>query len=194
MVTEPVWAQMLRDYSPYLMGVVAALVIVGMVIGALVMRWRTKTARSRWLAGVYGVWTGADDSASWDRARAVNSLRNWYGVESTHDLDNQIEELLRGQTGSVGWDVGRAADLLRIGVAAGYYSEDDCLEKASTLAERLRGIYGSWEEYAAGFEQGMNAWQHRRNVTDPEQLGLVRRNLPHLRGSVWPKVSWDTSL
>ena len=184
----------LTDFVPYLaIGIPVFAVVMGIVVIVVVrvMMGQRKGLRARWAAGVYGVWTGADDSGSWDRQRAQRSLSDWYGAQDADGLEEVVDGLVAGRTSSVAWDVGRAADLLRIGVAAGYVSESDCWDKIEELAERLRSQYRSWEDYAAAFERGMHAWQDGSGVTDPGERGRVQRNLPVLRGKVWPKAAWN---
>ncbi|MCB9656736.1 MAG: DUF1266 domain-containing protein [Sandaracinaceae bacterium] len=144
-----------------------------------------------WLAGVYGAWTGLEDSASWDRDRAQSSLRSWYGIENANDLDSLLEDLVRGrQTGNLAWDAGRAADTVRIAVAAGLLSDGDNRDWTLRIAEVLQSRYASWEQYLTAFEAGMHAFQDRSGVQDPEARGRVRANYPVLSQQVWPKADF----
>lgn len=147
-----------------------------------------------WGAGCWGLWSGAEDSATWSQERAVKSLSSWYGANDPPALAGVIEGLYQGTTGNAAWDVVRAVDLLRIGVAAGYLSQAECSAGVRRAAGVLRGQYSSWEELASGFEQGMNAWQDSRGITDPNERGRVQRNAPYLRAAVWPTVAWGAAL
>ncbi|MCB9699753.1 MAG: DUF1266 domain-containing protein [Alphaproteobacteria bacterium] len=148
----------------------------------------------RWAAGCWGLWSGAIDSAGWDRDRAVQSLSSWYGATDAEALRGVLEGLYAGATGNLAWDVVRAVDLLRIGVAAGYLTEVECASEVRRCAGLLRAAYGSWEELATAFEQGMNAWQDSRGITDAGERGRVQRNAPYLRVGVWPSIPWTTAL
>lgn len=148
----------------------------------------------RWAAGCWGLWCGAMDSAAWERDRAAQSLSSWYGAKDADGLRGVIEGLYAGTTGNRAWDVVRAVDLLRIGVAAGYLTEAECGAEVRRAASLLRNAYGSWEELAAAFEQGMNAWQDSRGITDAGERGRVQRNAPYLRVGVWPSIPWGAAL
>jgi len=163
-------------------------------LGGLYVQSRVRAARAaKWLAGVYGTWTGLEDSGAWERERAISSLRSWYAVESQADLDALLEDLVRGrQTGNPAWDAGRGADTVRIGFAAGYLSPSDVKDWAFRIAEVLQTRYASWQQYATAFEAGMHAWQDRAGVQDAEARGRVQRNVPVLVAQVWPAVEFKT--
>jgi hypothetical protein len=166
--------------------------ISGTLVG-LYLRSRMRAGGgSLWLAGVYGAWTGLEDSAAWDRERALTSLRSWYKVENANDLDSLLEDLVRGQTGNLAWDAGRGADTVRIGLAAGLLSASECHDWTVRIAEVLQSRYVSWEQYLTAFEAGMHAWQDRSGVQDPEARGRVQRNYPLLAQQVWPKAPFKT--
>lgn len=147
-----------------------------------------------WARGAYGLWTGGEDSGLWPQDRARSSLSNWYGANDASGLRATLDGLASGQTGNLAWDAVRAIDLVRIGVAAGYFDARDSADEVRRFADLLRRAYPSWEAAAAGFEQGMNAWQASRGITDPNETGRVRRNLPYLQSGVWPFVAWNAAL
>jgi hypothetical protein len=147
-----------------------------------------------WAAGAWGLWSGAEDSAGWDRQRAVDALNAWYGAADAAGLRATIDGLMAGQTGNAAWDQARAVDLVRIGQAAGYLTPDDAAGIVRRIAADLRRRYTSWEALAAGFEAGMHAWQDGRGITDEAARGRVQRNLPHLRAVAWPGSAWGAAL
>ncbi len=155
---------------------------------------RRAAALQRWAHGAYGLWTGGEDSGTWPQARASQSLGNWYGATGPGKFWEVIAELRAGQTGNQAWDQVRALDLLRIGRAAEFIDDDACWTETGKIARGLQRRYKSWDALAAGFEAGMNEWQHRQGVTDPGELGRVQRNLPALKKSVWPKVRYDAAV
>lgn len=185
------------DPSTFMMaGLIAGFAVVAIVatLAGLYVQSRMRAARAaKWLAGVYGTWTGLEDSGTWERQRASSSLRDWYGVQSQADLDALLEDLVRGrQTGNPAWDAGRGADTVRIGVAAGYLSASDQKDWTFRIAEALQPRYASWQQYATAFEAGMHAWQDRSGVQDPQARGRVQRNVPVLAAQVWPAADWKT--
>jgi hypothetical protein len=187
--------QFITDNLPLIIGGVAAVVIIlGVVIGMITMRSGPKTA-ARWAHGVYGLWSGAEDSGTWPSERAQQSLQNWYGITDRATLKQHVERLKAAARPEAAWDMVRGVDLLRMGFAAGYLDEDDCWEAIRQVALVLQQHYKSWEELGTAFERGMNAWQDQRGQTDPNERGRVQRNLPVLRSEIWPKVAftatWD---
>jgi hypothetical protein len=173
-----------------------AVVVLGAGIGlvAVARSRRRIRALERWTRGAYGLWTGGEDSGDWPQERATRSLASWYGATGSGRLWEVIAELRDGQTGHAAWDQVRALDLLRIGRAAGFLDDDQCWTEAGKIARELQRRYRSWDELAAAFEAGMNAWQRRRGVTDPAELGRVQRHLPALRKDTWRQVRYDAAL
>ncbi|MFO0661420.1 MAG: DUF1266 domain-containing protein [Polyangiaceae bacterium] len=184
--------------QPGLLIPIAAVVFIALGIVIAIVRSsiskKTQAKRELWVKGAYSIWTGGEDSGSWAAARAQSALRDWYGVSNSGGFWDVIKELKQGQTGNAAWDRVRALDILRIGRAAGYIDDDQCWGEASTIGLELQRLYRSWEDLARAFEAGMNEWQHRRGVSDPQQTGRVQRNLPTLRQLIWPQVAYDTSL
>lgn len=170
-----------------------AVVVLGAGIGLVsVGRGRLRArALERWTRAACGLWTGGEDSGAWPQERATRSLASWYGATGSGRLWEVIAELRAGQTGNPAWDQVRSLDLLRIGRAAGFLDDDQCWTEASKIARELQRRYRSWDELAAAFEAGMNAWQRRRGVTDPAELDRVQRHLPALRRDAWRRVRYD---
>jgi len=174
-------------------------VFAGVLVGGLVRRMTRKGPPmpgtvDYWAQNCYGLWTGGEDSGQWEEARARQSLQSWYGATDRAGFDRVIAGLKMGTTGNPAWDLVRAVDLLRIAVAAGYMTNPECWAEVRSIAKTLREAYGSWEELATGFEQGMHAWQDSRNVMDPNERGRVQRNLPTLRAYLWPRAAWGARL
>ncbi|MCH9684764.1 MAG: DUF1266 domain-containing protein [Deltaproteobacteria bacterium] len=188
------------DGAPNL-AVIVPVVLVTMVLGGVVVA----VIRSRfgppepigadqWAHAAYSIWTGGEDCGQWDRARARDSLRNWYGVTDPAGLWETIRGLQHGRTGSLAWDHVRAIDLLRIGTAAGYIGEDECWHAVCPMADTLREHFDSWSALASDFEAGMQKWQEGRGITSPDQRGRVQRNLPYLRQTAWPMAPFAAPL
>lgn len=188
-------AQFVNDNLPLIIGGTAFVVItLGAVIGVVSMKRGPKIA-ARWAHGAYGLWSGAEDSGTWPRERAQQSLQSWYGIDDRPALMRYVEGLKAAAAPTAAWDMVRAVDLLRMGFAAGYLDEDDCWEHVRQVAMVLQKHYSSWEQLGSAFERGMHDWQDQRRQNDPNERGRVQRNLPVLRADVWPKVdftaTWD---
>lgn len=174
-----------------------AVIVLGILFAIFksIMGNKTKGAVEQWARGAYGLWTGGEDSSTWDLARAQTSLKSWYGVQGGPGFWKMLDGLREGaQTGNVAWDSVRAIDLLRIGMAATYIDADQCRTEVVKFGSDLQRRYPNWEELAKGFEKGMNEWQARSGTTDLVQLGKVQANLPTLRKNVWPSIPYATTL
>lgn len=181
----------------FLVPVVAVVCVLGGVVFAVLRAMIARRAQARiprWSHAAYALWTGGEDSGTWARDRAQQSLASWYGVQSSAQFFDVIRGLRAGQTGNPAWDRVRALDLLRIGAAAGYVDDETCWRECAAIGTELQRLYQSWEQLGQAFEAGMHAWQRGRNVTDPAQTERVQRNLPTLRGTIWPAISFHTTL
>jgi hypothetical protein len=178
-----------------LLATVSALVLVGVVV--VLMRRRSAgdaDAVELWARGAYGLWTGGEDSAGWDEHEAREALSAWHGATDRDSLLAAIDRLCAGNDANPAWDGVRAVDALRLGVAGGYLSDDQCWDEVRRVAPWLRRAYGSWDALAAAFEVGMHAWQEEHGVIDDTQRSRVRRHLPILRREVWSRIGYGAPL
>ncbi len=176
--------------------VAVAVVLFGVIVGAVSMAKakRGKNDVVRWARGAYSVWTGGEDCGTWPKERANAALRDWYGVDGGPAFWKLIASLSGTQGDNVAWDSIRALDLLRIGTAATHIDDDQCWIETAKLGKVLQQRYADWDALAKDFEVGMQAWQRSRGVTDDAQLGRVQRNLPKLRGEIWPAIGFKAPL
>jgi hypothetical protein len=181
--------QLVTQHPSALIGAAAGLFVVGGgLFATLKSRGGSQTA-ARWSHGAYGIWSGLEDSGAWAPHRAQHSLEQWYGIVDRPALTEHVEVL----STTSGWDLVRAVDLLRMGLAAGYLDQDDCSEKTRQLATVIRTHFTSWDALAADFEAGMHAWQDSSGVTDEKERARVQRNLAVLRPQVWSKVKFSAT-
>ena len=174
-------------------GTVIAIGIIVAIVTAKLSK-KKKEMIPRWTRGAYGLWTGGEDSGTWPRERAIQSLSSWYGATNVGALRAVIADLKRPDTSMVEWNMIRALDLLRIGVAAGYIDQEECWTEAGRICQTLQQTHTSWEHLGQCFEVGMHAWQGRSGITDPNETGRVKKNLPRLRAEVWPQAPWNAPL
>lgn len=172
--------------------VVVILLGIGIAVVGMMLAKKKQGLFQVWVRGAFSIWTGGEDSATWAAQRAQQSLQSWYGITGPGKLWEVIKDLKAGTTGNVAWDRVRALDILRIAVAAGIIDNDQCYTEARSIVRELQSAYRDWESLAQGFEQGMNAWQRSRGVTNADELGRVQKNLPVLRQQIWPQVPYNT--
>ena len=154
----------------------------------------TSALHAKWARGAYSLWTGGEDCATWAADRARRALDDWYGATDADETLENIHELCLGEPADAAWDMCRALDLVRIGMAAQYLDAAQVHQEIATIGAALQKHYASWEELGAAFERGMHDWQKGRGVTDPKALGRVQRNLPALRAEIWPAVDFKAKL
>jgi hypothetical protein len=176
--------QSIAQHLSALIGAAAGCVVVGGGLFAVLKAREGAQTASRWARGVCGIWSGLEDSGAWLAPRAQHALQNWYGIGDRGALAQQVEALLT----TSGWDLVRAVDLLRMGLAAGYLDADECSERTRQVAEFIRLHFNSWQALADDFEAGMHAWQDQRGVTDVKERTRVQRNVAVLKPRVWSKV------
>lgn len=74
------------------------------------------------------------------------------------------------------WDYCRALQLLGWYYVAGYYTEQETLDKSLEVATTLQQLYGSWDELAESYLVGYNYWSSD-NPNDPDSATAARRKV-----------------
>jgi hypothetical protein len=188
-------AQLLDPSTLIPIAIVLVLVLgVGVAVVKVMMGKKAARALEQWTHGAYSLWTGGEDCGAWPEGRAQQSLKNWYGASGPGAFWDVIAGLRQGTPGNIAWDRVRALDLLRIGFAAKFIDGDQCWTEAAKIGSELQRQFQSWDQLAQAFEAGMQSWQRSRGVSDPQELGRVQRNLPALRGQIWPKIPFGARL
>lgn len=63
-----------------------------------------------------------------------------------------------GADAAAGWDYSRAMSLLGYYYLAGYYTEEEALDKSLEAAETIQGSFGSWDEFMESYFIGYEYW------------------------------------
>jgi hypothetical protein len=85
------------------------------------------------------------------------------------------------------WDWGRAVQVVRWAVSAGYLSDAEAWEWLDDVAERTSRAYGSWEEFAAQYALGAAFWHQLGNEGDETAFAGATRWALKKR---WSRLSW----
>lgn len=80
-----------------------------------------------------------------------------------------------------GWDYCRAMNLMGYYYVAGYYTEEEALDKSLEIAQTMQPLFGSWEELVDSYLRGYEYWaeesqEERRGIY--EDL-LTRKDNPY---------------
>lgn len=63
-----------------------------------------------------------------------------------------------GADAAAGWDYSRAMSLLGYYYLAGYYTEEEALDKSLEVAETIQDSFGSWDEFMESYFIGYEYW------------------------------------
>jgi hypothetical protein len=92
-----------------------------------------------------------------------------------------------GNRGLLAWDLGRLLAVAGWGYLAGYCSEDEAWGAIFSAGVRLRGTYGSWEEYGKHYRFGALFW----DATATAQIDPILAQLSSAPTSPWRTVAWS---
>ena len=63
-----------------------------------------------------------------------------------------------GDTAITGWDYCRALNLMSFYYLAGYYTEEEALDKSLEIAQTLQPLFTSWDDLIASYMRGYEYW------------------------------------
>lgn len=63
-----------------------------------------------------------------------------------------------GENAIDGWDYCRALNLMSFYYLAGYYSEEEALDKSLEIAQMVQSLYESWDDLIASYMRGYEYW------------------------------------
>jgi hypothetical protein len=92
-----------------------------------------------------------------------------------------------GPRGLAAWDLGRLLAVAGWGYLAGFCSEDEAWGASLSAGVRIRGTYGSWEEYGRHYRLGAT-------FAEPATAGQLDQVLAHLSSapnSPWKTTAWS---
>jgi hypothetical protein len=92
-----------------------------------------------------------------------------------------------GNRGLAAWDLGRLLAVAGWGYLAGYCSEDEAWGAIFSSGVRLRGTYGSWDEYATHYRFGALFW----DASATAQLDPILAQLGSAPNSPWRATPWS---
>ncbi len=92
-----------------------------------------------------------------------------------------------GNRGLLAWDLGRLLAVAGWGYLAGYCSEEEAWGAILSSGVRLRGAYGSWDEYAKHYRLGLLFF----DAGATGQLDQVLAQIMASPNSPWRAVAWS---
>lgn len=114
---------------------------------------------------------GIEDVAEEDRAAFVLEYFNVDAEGAQQIADAYLFYEQYGPNAIDGWDYCRAMNLLSFYYLAGYYNEQEALDKSLEIAQTMQPLFTSWDELADSYLRGYEYWaeessDERRAVYD----------------------------
>lgn len=136
------------------------------------------------IAGKYHI-TEEDDLGD-----LLNMLNN-YIADLDALLANQLITSSDAITGKdvIGWDIGRAAYLVRVGVEVNYLKTDEAWDYLERAYQRAISTFKTWEEFGRSYIIGRSFWAYSPEVRDVLGFCNVMKWLMKHPDSPWLKVT-----
>ena len=99
-----------------------------------------------------------DDTAEADRLAFVKDNFIVNDEEAQEMVDSYPLFAEYGETAIDGWDYCRALNLLSFYYLAGYYTEQEALDKSLEIAKTVQEKFGSWDELVDSYLRGYQYW------------------------------------
>lgn len=90
-------------------------------------------------------------------------LKNFVGTEQKAELYASWYEMYEqyGQDAIIGWDYCRALNLTGLYYLAGYYSEQEALNRSLEIAQTAQGLFESWDDLVESYLRGYEYWSEK---------------------------------
>ena len=89
----------------------------------------------------------------------------------------------------IGWDIGRAAYLVRVGVEVNYLKADEAWNYLERAYQRAISTFNTWEEFGRSYIIGRSFWAYSPEVRDVLGFCNVMKWLMKHPDSPWLKVT-----
>lgn len=131
---------------------------------------------------------GAEQEAPEDLAQILSIMENdenagYYLVNAFYDY------LEYGANAIDAWDYSRAMSLLGWYSLAGYYTQEEALDKALELGKKIQKEFSSWDEFVASYCLGFEFWSYSDST---ERVEIYEKLKAQENGPY--QVAWDTAL
>lgn len=121
----------------------------------------------------YSLWTDAD--------------MDFEEAEFWAEMYTLYEE--KGASAINGWDYGNAMEFLQACYIAGYYTEQEALDKAMEIGKLIQGEFGSWDEFMESYLDGYEYWY----VEEPIDYQVIYQQLKGQEDSPYD-IDFSTNL
>jgi Protein of unknown function (DUF1266) len=145
-------------------GVTVLLLVACVVCGIWFSRAKNASRRTRELSDpnlgrhwvLIAAYRGTADPTLLTREAAAKILRDW-GCTTPEELRRKLDLYRRGELNHA-FDAVRVLWLSELGLAAQYLAPPDVSALSAETISRLRGVYGSWAQYADELLVGRQRW------------------------------------
>ena len=150
-----------------------------------------------------------DEGRRQDFATDMQTLADWglgqieaddrsYSLWTDADMDFEEAEFWaemytlyeeKGASAINGWDYGNAMEFLQACYIAGYYTEQEALDKAMEIGKLIQGEFGSWDEFMESYLDGYEYWY----VEEPIDYQVIYQQLKGQEDSPYD-IDFSTNL
>jgi len=147
----------------------------------------------RWVQSVFLIVTRDCDYAYISAVEAKQMMEDWWDIRNSRDFQAALGRLRAPGRPDHAWDLIRFILVARLGVAAGYWRDEESWRHIRPIALRLQRCYPSWAAMAQAYVHARRRW--RNLAVDGGQDDAVMRwvvdNIARLRVERWPHHDFD---
>jgi hypothetical protein len=190
------------DHWPIILGVFVGVFLVASLLHRLRGPNRKRAAVDRmraeaedpfkaWVQAAFLIVTGDCDYGHLGPGEGRRLLQRWWNVHGVRDHVDTLDDLSAAPDNA--WDLLRFIIVVRMGVAAGYLSDEDGWAEIRPIAARLRDAYDGWLAMGHAYLTARRQWQGVAldGTEDDPTMRRIAENIEELRATRWTEVPWD---
>lgn len=147
----------------------------------------------RWVQSVLFIVTRDTDYAYLNADEARRMLSEWWDILGPSEFKQTLEQLKKPAQSDSAWDLVRFMLLSRLGVAAGWISDDVSWTSMHPVVRRLRRAYPGWNAMAQAYVRARRQSQGLAldGTEDDITMRWVVDNVQRLRETTWTDIEFD---
>jgi hypothetical protein len=144
-----------------------------------------------WVQCAFLIVTGDCDYGHLAPGDGRRMLQRWWNIHGVRDHSDTLDDLAAAPDNA--WDLVRFVLVVRMGVAAGYLSDDEGWEEIRPIAARLRNAYDGWAALGQAYLTARRQWQGVAldGTEDDPTMRRIVDNIEELRATRWLEVPYD---
>jgi hypothetical protein len=192
---------------PYVVGGLLALLVFALLIRRLRTPSRAQVMEQKlrrdavdpmcaWAQAAFMIVSRDCDYAYLGEAEARKMLRDWWDVHGPRELHAALGTLSKSGRADNAWDLVRYMLVARMGVGAGYITNDDAWDEIRPVAMRLQRAYKTWNELGQSYVMARRQWRRfpLDGSEDDAEMKRIVENIAELRHGLWTRVEYGSDL